>query len=435
MLPILFNKQKNNLLVALFCLLQIPLFCQTTSIMGQVKDADSQEAVPYSTIQNLTEDGGVFADDLGVFELPVMKFPVRLVISSIGYKTDTLLIKNKTSNLSILLKKDNNLLPTIEIIARQKLKAINDKKYSPHNFVLWNNYAFLLSKRGTFGNFQIEVFDEQGNLFKTHQLDLGRIDDIKVNCLDKLYIGNKTHNINLDYSSGQFVPLSQMLNSDYDSFFENCICQDEQSLIYEFKLQNGLVKKYVKADKRTGDSALFKEIKEEQRLANYKQDVALINEAHTVSNMGDIDVCENERVRRVQAQGDFMEQVFYKNFAENYLFTLDEQFVLFNHEERKIEFFGEEDHFIPMDFASDKSYMGLVLLDKTTQKIHAAFHVPKGIALKEVNLTTGQAGKEHFLEVAHFEKIKIQSDVAFVLGVREGAGAGVLKSFFIKKMD
>ncbi len=427
--------QKNSLLIALFCLLQISLFSQTTILKGQVKDADSQDVIPYATIQNLTDDGGVFADDLGLFELPVKEFPVQLIISSIGYKSDTILITKQISNLRILLKKDNNLLPTVEILARQKLKAINDKTYFPHNFVLWNNYAFLLSKRGTFGNFQIEVFDEQGNLFKTHQLDLGRIDDIKVNCLDKLYIGNKTHNINLAYASGQFVPLSQMLNSDYKILFEDCICQNESSLIYEIKLYNGLVKKYVKANKKTGESALFKEIKEEQRLENYKQDIALINESQVINNMGDIDVGENERIRKIQSQGDFMEQVFYKNFADNYLFSLDDQFVLFNHEERKIEFFGEEEYFIPMEFAENKSYMGLVLLDKTSKKLHAAFNVPKGIALKEINLNTGQTEQEHFLEVAHFEKMQIQNDIVFVLGVREDAGPDETKSFFIKKLD
>ncbi|MGK0364064.1 MAG: hypothetical protein ACI85O_001118 [Saprospiraceae bacterium] len=434
MLSNLFHNQNNILFVALLCLLQTPLFCQQLTLHGQIKDAISQEKIPYSTVQNINEDSGVFADSLGVFEIQVKKYPVFLVISSVGYQTDTLIVNSSSSYLSILLKKDNNLLPTVEIVARQKLKAINDKTYFPHNFVIWNNYVFLLSKRGTFGNFQIEVFDVNGELFKTHQLDLGRIDDIKVNCLDKFFISNKTHNINLDYTSGQFIPLSQMLNSDYETLFKNCTCQDETNLFYEFKLANGLIKKYVQADKRTGESALFKEIREEQRLENYKQDLAMIQEGNSTSNMGDINAFDNKRIRRTQSQGDFMEQVFYKNFKENYVFKLNDQLVLFNHEERKIEFFGEQNDFVSMTFADDKDYIGLILVDKMTQKIHAAFNVPKGIALKEVNLRTGQTEREHFLEIANFEKIRVQNDVAFVLGVREGAGAGAVKSFFIKKL-
>jgi len=429
------HNQKNILLVALFCLLQIPLFCQQLSLKGQVKDAKLHEAVPYSTIQSLNENKGVFADSLGLFELQVKKFPAQLAISSVGYQTDTIIVNEANSILSIFLKKDNNQLPTVEIVARQKLKAINDQMYFPHNFVIWKDYAFLLSKRGTFGNFQIEVFDAYGKLFKTHQLDLGRIDDIKVNCLDKLFIGNKTHNINLDYTEGQFVPLNKMLNSDYETLFSNCLCQDNASLFYEFKIKNGLIKRYVKANKKTGASALVKEIKEEKRLENYQQDLALIQKGNTISNMGDIDACENKRIRRIQSQGDFMEQVFYKNYTENYFFVLNNQLILFNHEERKIEFFGEKNEFTPMLFAEEKNYIGLILVDKTTQKVHAAFNAPKGIALKEVNLKTGLTETEHLLDLTNFEKIKIQNDIAFVLGVRKGAGTNTTKSFFIKKLE
>ena len=88
-----------------------------------------------------------------------------------------------------------------------------------------------------------------------------------------------------------------------------------------------------------------------------------------------------------------------------------------------------------MTFADDKDYIGLILIDRLTQKIHAVFNVSKGITLKEVNLKTGQTEQEHFLEVANFEKIKVQNNVAFVLGVREGAGTDVRKSFFINKLD
>jgi len=411
------------------------LFSQQLTLKGQIKDDTSQEVIPYSTVQNINEETGVFADSLGIFVLPLKKLPTRLVLSSVGYQNDTIIVKNLSSNFSFFLQKDSNQLPTVEIVARQKLKAINDQTYFPHNFVIWKDYAFLLSKKGTFGNFQIEVFDASGKLYKTHQLNLGRIDDIKVNCLDKFFISNKTHNINLDYTSGQFVPLNKMLNSDYETLFEHCVCQDEKNLFYEIKSANGLVKKYVKADKTTGNSTLFKEIREEKRLENYKRDLSLIQEGNSISNMGDIDVGENERIRKIQSQGDFLEQVFYKNFTDNYFFTLNDQLVLFNHEERKIEVFGEESAFVPMTFVGDKDYIGLILFDKIKQKFYAAFNIPKGIELREVNLKTGQAERNYFLDVAFFEKIKVQNDIAFVLGIREGAGTHATKSFFIKKLE
>lgn len=55
--------------------------------------------------------------------------------------------------------------------------------------------------------------------------------------------------------------------------------------------------------------------------------------------------------------------------------------------------------------------------------------------IKEINLETGQSEKEHFLEVANFEKTETQNDLAFVLGIRENAGANATKSFFTRNLE
>lgn len=427
--------KKILLSLGIFCLFQTVLFSQKNIIRGQLKDVLSQREIPYATIQNLTKQNGVFADSLGVFEMEIQQFPTTLFFSSIGYQNDTITLINATESTIFYLKKDENQLPTVEIIARQKLQMINDAQYFPHNFVLWKDYAFLLSKKGTFGDFRIEVFDKNGDLFKTHNLDLGRIEDIKINCLDQFFLVNKNYSINLEYENGQFIPLSQMLNTDYETLFANCICQDKNRLFYEFKQTNNLVKKYIEADKKTGESHLFKEIREADRLENYAQDLWLMNEGATIANTGDIGAVENKRIRNLQNQGDFLENIFHRNFAKNYLFLIREKLVLFNHEEGKIEFFGTEQYSKPMTFVTDKSYSGLILFDAETEKFYAGFRENAGLNLKAINLKTGLTEDDFFLEIASFQKISVRNNVIFILGTREGNSFENNEAFFIKKMD
>jgi len=129
MISRLIFRKKNILFIALLGLLHMSLFSQQLTLKGQIKDDTSQEVIPYSTVQNINEETGVFADSLGIFVLPLKKLPTRLVLSSVGYQNDTIIVKNWSSNFSFFLQKDSNQLPTVEIVARQKLKAINDQTY------------------------------------------------------------------------------------------------------------------------------------------------------------------------------------------------------------------------------------------------------------------------------------------------------------------
>ena len=104
-------KQLTFLFIFLFSVFQI--FAQNPIIKGFVKglDADNKTvSIPYASIQWLDTDYGIVADDTGYFEIEQRLSSFKnLVVSFVGYKTDTIPVEANNSSIEIVLKQSANL--------------------------------------------------------------------------------------------------------------------------------------------------------------------------------------------------------------------------------------------------------------------------------------------------------------------------------------
>ena len=99
------------LLLCVFFVFQV--FAQNPVIKGYVKglnDKNKKESLPYANIRWLNTDDGVVADESGYFELEkTTDNSSEIVVSFVGYKTDTIGIDNENSLVNIILSKAGNL--------------------------------------------------------------------------------------------------------------------------------------------------------------------------------------------------------------------------------------------------------------------------------------------------------------------------------------
>lgn len=107
------QKKLNNFLMLSFLLL-LPLTMAAQTIKGKVIDA-SGEALPFMNVVVSGTTNGTTTDDNGEFNLKVTKLPVKLVISSMGYKTKVVNVTD-TSFLNITVKEESESLEEIVVI-------------------------------------------------------------------------------------------------------------------------------------------------------------------------------------------------------------------------------------------------------------------------------------------------------------------------------
>ncbi|MEO5996690.1 MAG: TonB-dependent receptor [Chitinophagaceae bacterium] len=83
-------------------LLSIASFAQTTTITGHIKNSINKEAVPAVSIVIKGSPSGTYTDDKGNFKLPTnQKFPLTLVISSVGFESKEVVVNSSSDQLDV----------------------------------------------------------------------------------------------------------------------------------------------------------------------------------------------------------------------------------------------------------------------------------------------------------------------------------------------
>ncbi len=107
-------QKKLNKFLIFSLLMLLPLSLVAQNIKGKLKDA-SGEALPFMNVVVQGTTNGTTSNENGEFSLTVKELPVNLVISSIGFKTKVVNVKN-TSFLNIIIEEGSESLEEIIVI-------------------------------------------------------------------------------------------------------------------------------------------------------------------------------------------------------------------------------------------------------------------------------------------------------------------------------
>ena len=93
------------------CLLRVALFAQDKTVTGVVLEETVKgkfRPIPGAAVQWLGTTTGAYADSVGVFIIPVSSQTNRLVITYLGFNSDTIKVAD-TDKITVILKSGNNL--------------------------------------------------------------------------------------------------------------------------------------------------------------------------------------------------------------------------------------------------------------------------------------------------------------------------------------
>ena len=113
---------------------------QGVNISGSVKDAETREPLAYASVMLLPSGQGTTTDADGSFLLPHKESAALLVVSFIGYRTDTVQINGRQHRYTIMLQPDVNALKEVMVTSgtmkevSKMNSAIPVEVYSPALF-------------------------------------------------------------------------------------------------------------------------------------------------------------------------------------------------------------------------------------------------------------------------------------------------------------
>lgn len=131
-----------NKFIVLIVLILLPWFSYSQEMVeGVILDSDDANALSLSGANVYWQDSqtGVVTDYDGKFSIPFLKEFNKLIISYVGYESDTLTI-NQPKTIRLSLKPTNEL---DEVVVQQERDAIQKTYFSPQNVITVNSAELL----------------------------------------------------------------------------------------------------------------------------------------------------------------------------------------------------------------------------------------------------------------------------------------------------
>lgn len=108
-----------KMLISLILLSSAFTFAQVKEIKGIIRDGKTNELLPYANVQLAGTPLGTTSNLNGEFLLRISSFPAKVVVSFVGYQTDTMMVERGDTNtvLNISLNKIDIILPEVTVSA------------------------------------------------------------------------------------------------------------------------------------------------------------------------------------------------------------------------------------------------------------------------------------------------------------------------------
>lgn len=119
-------KYSDIIMTLLFATLQSSV--QAQYITGTVRDSETRKPIRFCNIVILNSPAGVIADDAGQFKIsiPPGNSPAHLLISTLGYVSDTVEVFQTKNNYEILMKPKQDILSEVVVTGVSKATVIRE---------------------------------------------------------------------------------------------------------------------------------------------------------------------------------------------------------------------------------------------------------------------------------------------------------------------
>ena len=398
------------------------IYGQTIPIEGVVLDSITRQPLPGATVVVRPAERGTTTDGGGRFTLSVPVLPQRLSISYVGYGPVELELNERPADpLLIVLRPEATELEQVVVSPdNQPLPLSDGDEYVVVDFALTGERMVVLEYYGVFKGYQLTLIDEWGR--RQGVVALGHTvkgeKSLYKSCQGNVFLLVQEKAIRLQHDGHLLTIADTIHQTVFDKLVRPCVAANEEYTYYEFEFVNGLVREYRWHDKASLQSGVFRVVASEDQLANFSGDMGLMYRGSTISNIGDISADENFRIRRLQAERDFLVNVFYKPELPVFLWSVGDRLWLFNHPQGYLEQYDWEGQFEdrrPIDYGQERRWRKELYHDEQTGAFYLAFHHPDGIRWERLDPSTGERQPAGVLPAAQPERLQLSGGIVYFL--------------------
>ncbi len=406
-----------------------------TNYSGHVVDAITNLPIESVNVILKGEAKGTSTNIDGKFTIQLTKQSSTILFSHVGYETESYDLKQGIPADQIYLLPKTNLIDEIIVSSKSQIDSLSSiEECSILDFEMLDELLYKLEYHGSFESSELSIATLSGELITSIKLKkIKQVQSLFKSCNNTIYVVTANSVYPVRYENSKLVLDNRVPIETFEKFVRPCQLKKKDALYYLHQKDNGLVSTIYKFNKNSSQSEIIRIIASEAQLENYQADLDLIHTCHDITNITTTDCRENERIRNIQEEGDFLETIFYKPEYPIYIYKKDEQLVLLNHIENKIEIF-QNDQFLNIaetQYLNDRNWLKKIVIDKYTEKAYGIFNYKSGIGVKEIDIETGATNFVGLLDIplAGQNHIKVYNNTIYYLSESvHNNGAKVLLS-------
>jgi len=364
------------------------------SYEAKVLDGISNEPIADVNIKISKTISGTSSNAKGEFNIDFSQLPTTIILTHIAYEQEIRVITVLSKRTEVIyLYPRNDRLKEIVITAENKIESLSDiESYSVSDFEFLGDKIYRLEFHDHLTKFVLSVTDHDGVVEQTLSLKkMHGVQSLFKSCNNVIYIIAKNYAYPLavkDYKI-QIEPKIQI--DTFDDNIRPCKLRIENDLYFIRKYMNELVSVISRYDIEKEEHSLISIISEDDLVRGFKEKFGLIQRATQAKSVHTNSYAENQKFRSLQENSDFYIEVFFKPEFPVYINSTEENIVIFNHIERKLEWYlkDELEDEVEIDYVFDDKWLKEIRFDKLTEKAYGIYDLKTGIGVKRINLSNG----------------------------------------------
>ncbi len=421
----------NRCLTCLFFLLTATLtFTQSTTISLKGLVRDSSSSLPLSEV-NIAIQGvpfnGTTTDLEGNFSITVEQLPATIIVSSIGYLTRIITIKNE-GLIDILLQPTSFNLSEIIVRAKPKVDTVFHEPYNVVDYIFSDDQILLLVYKSVSEKYELVLMDEFEQTIDRLSLKKERPISLFKSCLGNLYL-NTTYKVFRLRKNKHSVELGEHVSEQvFDQSIKPCLLARDSLLFYQRYFYQGQAIHFyslVMTGSESDSMVFLPMIEDDQQI------IRLIEAAgYRLPWSGDF---WDERISgglQSLRDGPYvlkgkMRMFFPKLYVP--VFSVGDDLCIINHLTERIQIFDSHGNLLretPIDYHRSRNWKKILFQDEANETIYTVFHSKWGEYICPIDLKTGALKEAVEIDIDFTEKATIRDGVLYFIHRNPYAGIG-----------
>jgi hypothetical protein len=412
----------NRLFLFLFIYVALTTKAQDTTriISGKVIDLKTQEPISFAIINNIKTNMTVQTDERGNFKIKYDKRASVLLITKLGYSTQTINL-NDAFELPLIIKLKRQSLDLSEVIVTADKPA---KRLVDNTFYILD-YQFINTSILLFGELSdkpmVKLINLEGKELSRFPLNDINYESLFKDCFDNVHLINKTHTNQAYVLDGKINFLNDVKRRTFDSLLRPCILNTTNDIYFEAHYNKKQTKSIFVINKATKQKSGLGIFSDEFKISMQNDEENFMYAKYgTVDNnntMGDASADDLRAARRKDDDVNFAKRVIF-SAAYIPVFMNNDTLTVFDHPNNLIHRYSlnnTQTDLQVMEYNHYKDWKPQVISDEIDHKFYTTYLHDGIITLGEINLQTGKIEKRFKLTHTFPKNIKVRNGIVYYL--------------------